>query len=160
MVIREVLTSENHEIVIDVIPEQELSMLTKKRYFFDWKAVFGEAILYKLRIKGSTDIKGVMALIEFDKEHRIEIKLLAVSKENVVLKKEKGKKQKEFEGIAECLIAYAGRRAITKFGSLACVSLVPKTEISAHYQTAYGMIPCGLQLSLEGDPLLDLISKY
>lgn len=101
-----------------------------------------------------------MALVDFPTECRIEIKLLAASRENVVSKNEKGKKQKQFDRIPGNLIAFAGSQAIARYGKNACVSLRPKTKIKAHYIKKYGMMDAGIQLFLEFEQLQDLVNKY
>lgn len=159
MKILELGTGEEKEITITLVEAADLRKLTKKRYFFDWKAVLPEAGLYKLQLKGDEDIKGVMALIDYPKERRLEIKLLAASRENVIFKKDRIK-QKEYERIAGNLIAFAARVAVSKYGSGACVSLLPKTELKLHYMREYGMMDGGYQVFLELRPLHDLIEKY
>ena len=98
-------------------------------------------------------ILGLIALIDVPSEYRVEIKLIAVSKEN-------SGRLKKYEGIAGCLIAYAAKEAVEKYRSLACVSLKPKTEIRQHYINKYGMQPGGEQVYLEGQELRDLINIY
>ncbi len=86
-------------------------------------------------------------------EYRMEIKLLASARENVG-------DGKEYEGIAGCLIGFACRESVKRYGDLACVSLMPKTELQEHYRRKYGMIDAGHQLCVEGLSLIKLINKY
>jgi hypothetical protein len=148
-----VTTGEKKEVIISAVKDDDFRVLTKKRYFFSWKTLKGKASLYKLSISGEEDILGVMALVDEPGDKRIEIKLLVSSKENV------GKK-KIYDGIAGCLIAYACREAVKKYADLACLSLVPKTELRSNYIIKYGMMDAGWQLFLEAKPLTDLILKY
>jgi hypothetical protein len=79
---------------------------------------------------------GAVGLVDWPEEKRIEIKLLAVSAGNIG-------KQRSYDGIAGCLIAYACRLAVAKYESEACVSLVPKTELVRHYMEKYYMAHAG-----------------
>lgn len=160
MKILETATRIERNVSITLVSSEDLKCLTIKRYFFNWKAIAKKATLYKLQVDGSDDIKGVMALIDYPNEQRIEIKLLSASKENVVLKREKGKKSKEYDHIAGNLIAFACREAASRYGNQACVSLLPKTELKAHYIREYGMIDGGRQVFLELNPLQQIIEKY
>lgn len=160
MVIVEVATGRPCEVIVTPVLENDLKKLSVKRFFFKWKEVAKQAALFKLYIEGEEDIKGVMGLIDYPTEKRIEIRLLAVSKENVILKSQKGKKTKEYAHIAGNLIAYAGRISIAKYGASACISLIPKTELKKHYIEEYGMIDAGYQVFLELGPLRKLIEKY
>ena len=92
-------------------------------------------------------------MIDWPAEKRIEIKLLASSVENIG-------KGRIYEGIAGCLIAFAGRLAVVKYGAEACVSLVPKTELINHYMQKYYMQHAGWQLFLEGKELNELLKEY
>jgi len=82
-------------------------------------------------------------------ELRIEIKLLASSKENTGA-------AKIYEGIAGCLIAFACRESLSKYGDMACVSLVPMTYLKEHYIQKYNMGNAGWQVFLDGKILYDM----
>ena len=109
--------------------------------------------LFKLTLQGESEILGLLALIDFPQEFRVQIHLLCVFREN------RGK-DKIYEGIAGSLIAFAGRVAVTKYFEQACIFLLPKTELRSHYKSKYGMMDGGPQLFLEGALLNDLIKKY
>lgn len=160
MKILEVATNIWHEVTIEEIRPEDLKQLTVRRYFFNWKDIIGKAKIFKLRISLEDDIKGLMALIDFPAECRIEIKLLTASRENVVLKREKGKKRKEFAEIIGNLIAFAGKEAIFKYGKEACISLLPKTALQNHYVKKYGMRYAGQRLYLLYEQLNTLSKKY
>lgn len=142
--------SKKHRVDIDRLTIKEFVSITKARYFFNWKT---ENEVFKIYIKGTQDILGLVSLIVHEEEKRIEINLLAVSIEN------RGK-NKVFEGIAGNLIAWACREAVKKFGEDACISLVPKTGLIKHYKNAYGMMNAGRSLFLSDTPLLNLIETY
>jgi hypothetical protein len=160
MKIREIAANRWREVVIEKIERKDAKLLTKKRYFFKWKEVRPSAQIFVLRLRGDKDVKGVMALEDWDSEKRIEIELIAASEENVIFEHEKGKKQKEFEGIIGILIAFACREAIYKYGTNACVSLIPKTDLRRHYIKEYNMVDAGWQVYVDGENLKNLISKY
>jgi hypothetical protein len=147
MAIIEVATS------ISLLEAKNFKQITKKRYFFDWKKERGVADLFKLTLQGESEILGLLALIDFPMEFRIQIHLLCVSRENYG----KGKK---YDGIAGSLIAFTARIAVSKYFEQACISLLPKTELRAHYKSKYGMLDGGPQLFLEGAGLYAIIKKY
>lgn len=152
MYIFEVSSGISKKVVISRLDPADFTKLTRKRYFFSWKSLKQTAV-YKLNIEGEEDILGVMALVDYPTEKRIEIKLLANSIEN------QGK-NKKYDRIAGCLIAYACRLSTDKYLKDACVSLIPKTELLNHYKQKYCMIYGGWHLYLEGDALHKLIKEY
>jgi hypothetical protein len=153
MEITELISNKKRNIVISEVKDKEFVLLTKKRYSFIWKQLKGKAKTYKLQIEDEDDILGVMALDDFPDESRIEIKLIASSKENVG-------RNKKYEGIIGCLIAFACSESLIKYNEQACVSLIPKTELKDHYINKYGMDDGGWQVFLEGPELNILIRKY
>lgn len=153
MRIRVVETGEKKRVTIQRVVKEDFKILKKRRYSFLWKGLVNAADIYKLCLENKEDILGVMAMIDFESECRIEIKLLACSKENIG-------KDKIYEGIAGMLIAYACRQSVKKYGEMACVSLRPKTKLWSHYMKKYGMQVSGQQLSLEGASLINIILKY
>jgi len=153
MAIIEVATGRKLKSSLTPLVNADFKQITKKRYFFDWKKERGMSNLFKLTLQGESEILGLLALIDFPREFRVQIHLLCVSREN------QGK-DKKYEGIAGSLIAYAGRIAISKYFEQACVSLLPKTELRSHYNAKYGMIDGGPQLFLEGARLYELVKKY
>jgi hypothetical protein len=140
-------------VTVKVLDKGDFKQITKKEYFFDWKAARKNARVYKLCLAEDGSIIGLVALVDTPSDHRIEIKLLASSVKN------RGK-GKTYEGIAGSLIAFTCREALVKYGDLACVSLLPKTELKQHYMKKYGMLDAGRQIYLEGTELMDLIRKY
>ena len=153
MEIMEVASGLKKPVVISLAEKRDFKLLTKKRYFFDWKSIQDSAVVYKLQIPGEEDILGVMELIDVPEEKRIEINLLAVSIEN------KGK-DKIYDRVAGCLIGFACSLADDKYGKDACVSLVPKTILKEHYMQKYQMIDGGRQLYMEGKRLFNIINEY
>jgi hypothetical protein len=160
MKILEVATNAWHEVTIEEISPAELKGLTAKRYFFNWRKAAKDAVVYKLRIIGGSDIKGLIAVMDIPTEWRMEITFITASRENVVFKKEKIWKNKQFEGIIGNLIAFAGKKAIDKYDMEACISLFPKTALRQHYIKEYGMMESGARLFLLFDQLKELIIKY
>ena len=153
MEITELISNEKRNVVVSEVKDKEFVLLTKKRYSFIWKQLKGKAKTYKLQIDGEDDILGVMALDDFPDESRIEIKLLATSKENIG-------RNKKYEGIIGCLLAFACSESLIKYNELACVSLIPKTELKNHYINKYGMTDAGWQVFIEGPELSLLIRNY
>jgi len=153
MHVTEVTGQKKVPVIVEVLEKVDLRKITKARFFFKWEQIYNEATLYKLVFADKPIIIGLMALVDFPSEYRIEIKLLAASADNVG-------KQKYYEGIAGCLITYAVKQSLEKYGSLACVSLKPKTEIRQHYINRYGMQTAGQQLFLEDAALFNMINIY
>jgi hypothetical protein len=152
MYITEESTGKKHEVVVEAVVNEDYRRITKANYFFNWK-IEKKYNVYKLRRKDSDIILGLMSLANQPNDKRIEIKLLAVSIEN------RGKSRK-YARIAGSLIGFACKEAMKHYGSLGCVSLVPKTELKKHYIDAYEMKDAGKQVYLEGLPLLKIITNY
>lgn len=124
--------------------------ITKNRFYFNWKTE-RENYVYKLVFQD--EILGLMSCKHHKSEKRIEIKLLAVSKEN------RGR-NKKYDRIAGTLIGFACREAMRHYNIQGCVSLVPKTRLIKHYIESYGMINAGRQLFLEGLSMLKMLGEY
>lgn len=139
---------------IEILPLEsaDYRLLSKKKYFFDWKEE-KEQNIYKLVIKEDNDILGLISYEIIPKELRIHIRLLTVSKEN------KGR-DKKFDKIAGNLICYVSKIAVREFAEMACISLKPKTSIYKHYMDKYKMNITGTTLSLEVPEILKLIKEY
>lgn len=129
-------TGERKSASIRPAENEDFKVLTIKRYFFSWKHWKGKAELYKLCLADEDDILGIMALTNIPGDKRIEIKLLASSKENAGSKK-------IYDGFAGCLIAYACRESVKRYAGEGCVSLIPKTELKPKYMAKYGMPDAG-----------------
>ena len=145
-------TGEKHSVEILPVEIDEFKTLRKDRYFFDWKIEKNQEV-YKLQIKGSSDILGLVSIERISQEWRIHIRLLTVSKEN------KGN-EKKYDKIAGNLIAYVAKIAIREYGELACVSLRPKSQIAQHYIDKYNMNITGITLSIEVPEIINLINLY
>jgi hypothetical protein len=152
MRIEERVSGKTHEIeIVPVIP-LDYQEISKSRFWFNWnEEILNE--VYKLRIKETKDILGLISLEIIQRESRIEIRLLAVSREN------RGE-NKKFDHIAGNLIAFACIRATTLFGEWACVSLTPKTLLINHYMKKYKMLQAGRSLFVDGLELIELIKRY
>ena len=147
-------TSTGEKYSVDILPVEieEFKTLRKDRYFFNWKIEKNQEV-YKLLIKGSSDILGLISVERIPQEWRMHIRLLTVSKEN------KGR-EKKYDKITGNLIAFVAKIAIREFGELACVSLRPKSQIAQHYIDKYNMNITGMTLSLEVPEIIDLINLY
>jgi hypothetical protein len=153
MYIIEVCSGVHKEAIIKVVEPSDFALLTKKRYSFNWQSLKKSATIYKLTIEGEKDILGVMALIDYPDEFRIEIKLLASAIEN------QGR-NKKYDRIAGCMIAFACKLSSEKYNENACVSLIPKTVLLDHYKQKYYMVWGRWQLFLEEDKLFKIIKEY
>jgi len=149
----EVSTGELIEIEISEVVEKDFEIIDEEKYFFDWNEYKGSHKVYKLMISKEPQILGLMALREFQNEYRVEVSLIACSRENY-------SQSKRYDKIAGCLLAFACREAIKTYGYMAAVSLKPKTVLKEHYQRKYGMKSAGISLFLEGEGMLNLINEY
>ncbi len=152
MNIVELSTGEIFPIEILPLESADYKLLTKERYFFDWKEEKEQSV-YKLIIKDKNDILGLISFEIITEELRVHIRLLTVSLEN------KGK-NKKLDKIAGNLIAYVAEIAVQEFGEYACISLKPKTAIHKHYIDKYKMFIAGQSLCLEVPEILDIIKEY
>jgi hypothetical protein len=152
MKIIDISTGKKHFVNILPVEIDEFKTLRKDRYFFDWTIEKNQEV-YKLQMKGSSDILGLISIERIPQEWRIHIRLLTVSKEN------KGN-EKRFDKIAGNLIAHVAKIAIREFGELACISLRPKSQIAQHYIDKYNMNITGRTLSIEVPEIIDLINLY
>lgn len=145
-------TGEWHTVAIVPVEINEFKALKKDRYFFNWQTE-QEHEVYKLQVKDSHDVLGLISIERIPQEWRIHIRLLTVSKEN------KGK-EKEYDNITGNLIAFVAKIAIREYGELACVSLRPKSQIAKHYMNRYNMSITGMTLSIEVPAIIDLVKTY
>jgi hypothetical protein len=153
MVIVDLATGQKLTVAISSVENKDFKQITKKRYSFDWKKERGVADIFKLTILGRPDILGLVAIVDFPSELRLQIHLICASAENIG-------RGKQYRGIVGCLIAFVGQQALKKYAGLACVSLLPKTELRSYYKREYGMVDGGPQLFLDGAGLQDIVNKY
>ena len=153
MEIFEVKSGLRKPVVVQLVEEKDFKLLTKRRYSFHWKALKGLADIYKLQMEKEKDILGVMGLINVPDECRIEIKLLASSIEN------QGR-NKVYDRVAGCMIAFACNLAAKKYKDDAGVSLIPKTNLIQYYMQKYRMVERGKQLLLEKEALQNILNEY
>jgi len=152
MTIIDVSTGDRIQVNVMPVENTDYKYLTSQRYFFNWKEEKGYEV-YKLVIKDTNDILGLISIERIPQEWRIHIRLLTVSKEN------RGR-AKKYERIAGNLIAHVAKIAVELFGEMACISLKPKTTIRQYYIDTYNMKLTGKVLSLEVPELLNLINQY
>ena len=122
MYITELSSKKHFPIEILPIESSDFKILTKSRYFFNWKEE-KEFEIHKLKIKDHQEILGLVSFERYSEEWRIHIRLLTVSIENRGI-------QKKYDRIAGNLIAFVAKIAVLDFGHLACVSLKPKSSLS------------------------------
>ena len=85
--------------------------------------------------------------------------MIAASKENVATSHQLGKMVKRYENVAMCLLVFAGKIALANYGIMACLPLIPKTNLRQHYIRKYGMKFAGQSLYLDSDGLEQLTTK-
>lgn len=140
------------EGVIELVLQEDFLKIEKSDQFqFDWNKEKKNLVL-NIRRKNEEEILGLIALIDFPRELRIEIHLLEVSKDN------RGK-DKTIDRLAGCLIAYACDLAFQKNYN-GFVSLVSKTEIIQLYKEKYGFREMGNHLFTQLHNSNSLINQY
>jgi len=122
-----------------------------KEFEFDWNEEVDNE-LFKLVIKKTGQILGLLSMKYHYEELRLEIVLLELSKSNIG-------KSKKFENVAGILIAFACKTSF-RMKFFGFVSLVPKTRLISHYQNKYGFEQYGRQLALSMEDSQKLIEKY
>ena len=152
MFITECKTGLKTEVYIEPVTPKELRGIIKtKRFRFDWKREI-EHEVFKLGITKTGLIIGLLSLVYFADERWIKINLLESSVENVG-------KDKEYDRIAGCLIAFACSLSFMK-GYDGVVALKPKTELAAHYIRKYHFEIGGMHLYTELRNSESLITEY
>jgi len=139
-------------VIICPVETINYKKITKSKYSFNWKIEKNYSV-YKIFEEGKSEILGLVSFEFFDEEYRIEIRLMAVLKEQIG-------RNKTLDRIAGNLFAFASKLSIIKYGALAAVSLVPKTELGQYYMDKYGFEQAADSLFLEGLSLLRLIYEY
>lgn len=132
------------------VTKAELSLC--KGFNFNWRIMDPEKV-FKLTLAQTNEVIGLVALEAFDSEQRVEINLLESSRGNVG-------KNKNYNRIAGCLLAHAARMAVSSYGAMAAISLVPKTILINHYVQLYGFQIAGKSLFMEGRSLIKLLDDY
>lgn len=146
-------TNEEYEANISSVEKDDYDWIEKSnQYTFDWKVERKNNVYKIYLVENREHILGVMALIDKPKEWRIHIQLIEISSQNVG-------KNKTYEHIAGCLIAFACRFAFDKQYD-GFVSLEPKTKLAQHYHDKYGFKPMGIYMAVESDIANSLIQKY
>jgi hypothetical protein len=147
------LSSKKH-FPIEILPieSSDFKILTKSRYFFNWKEE-KEFEIHKLKIKDHQEILGLVSFERYSEEWRIHIRLITVSLENRGI-------YKKYDRIAGNLIAFISKIAVIEYGQLACVSLRPKNKLAKYYIQKYKMNLTGATLSLEVPNIIHLINQY
>ena len=145
-------TEREIEADIQEVEHQALKKIDSTRRFnFKWEEE-GQHEVYLIReLNGSLPL-GLMSFQGIPNEYRLHINLIESSKENVG-------KDKRYERVAGCLIAFAARLAFErKYDGF--ISLTPKSELIELYVAKYGLKKIGRQLAVFGPDALKIIDKY
>lgn len=153
MIVQRISSGEEKPTYVEIADSKDFSLLTKRRYSFDWKVYKQTADVHVLRLETGEEILGAMKLQHFPGEDRIEVELLSCSKENIG-------RNKIYDRITGCLLAFACYLCYMRHGSESMVSLYPKTVLRTHYMRKYGMNVEGIQLAFKKDSLTAIINKY
>ncbi len=146
-------TNQKVEAVIELVLAADYKIIKGSKRFpeFNWNTERKNEV-FKIRLKNSDEILGLMSLLDFKKELWLKINLLQTSEENV------GRKKK-YDRIAGCLIAFACKQAFIR-GYDGTVALEPKTDLKKHYTEKYGMQNAGKHFYTELQNSERLIKEY
>jgi len=138
--------------IIEEIDQKELNKFKKhKNFVFDWTLEKNHQV-FKIRLKESKEVLGLISLIDFPNEFRIHINIIESSK------LQRGK-NKTILNIPGCLIGFTCKLAF-KRGYEGFVSLVSKTKLEKYYQKTYGFISLGTHMAVFEEISESLINKY
>ncbi len=141
------------EATIQIVSSEDFDKIAIDEGFsFNWHTERNYEVFKAVLISKDDQILGIVSLIDIPNEYRIHLNLLEVRKEH------QGK-EKQIEGIAGTLIAFAAENAFKK-GYYGFVSLMPKTQLIDLYQEKYGFRQYGRYLAIEGIYAQKLIDKF
>jgi len=83
MKIVEVRTGKKWPVIVRKVENKDFRLLTVKRFSFSWRRLRNQVKIDKLERRDHEGILGVLGLVDWPEEKRIEIKLLASSIENI-----------------------------------------------------------------------------
>ncbi len=146
-----VFSGKYKEARITVLRKEELTGAVRERFSFDWEKEIAFGV-YKIAFINDDYILGLISTQINLPERRFEIRLLELSKENIGT-------LREYDRLAGCLIAFACKLSF-KEGLDGFVSLIPKTVLISHYMKKYFFSPMGVQLYVEGEVAIALITAY
>ncbi len=140
------------ETYIELVEEKDWEPIKKSSEFeFNW-IVEKAFSVYKICLRNGDKILGLISFENLPKEARLHIRLI----ENV--NSSKGR-NKEYDFIAGCLIAYTCQKAFEKQYD-GFVPLRPKTELADLYKSKYGFMEMEQYLFTELANSEMLIQKY
>lgn len=140
------------EAVIELVEEEDWKIIVKdKRFGFKWIKE-KKQIVHKIRLSVEKQILGLLSIEDIPKELRLHIRLIEVNSNDIG-------RQKEYENIAGCLIAFTCKQSFKKNYD-GFVSLYSKTELKRLYIEKYGFEELGMNLYTELSNSEELIKKY
>ncbi len=140
------------EAVIELVEEEDWKIIANdKRFGFKWIKE-KKQIVHKIRLSVEKRILGLLSIEDIPKELRLHIRLIEVNSNDIG-------RQKEYENIAGCLIAFTCKQSFKKNYD-GFVSLYSKTELKRLYTEKYGFEELGMNLYTELSNSEELIKKY
>jgi hypothetical protein len=152
-----ILDSINRELVKSEIVKADSKLLPLKKigWNFNWKQISREGVIYVLRTIDSPDqIEGALCLkVEYD---MLIMDALELAPHNI------GKKNKRYDYVAGCLIAFACRESFKISGAYkGFLTFVSKTKLIGWYSKKYGAeIALGQRMFIDWENGERLIEKY
>lgn len=140
------------EAVIELVEDEDWKVIERdKRFGFKWIKEKSQ-IVHKIRLSVEKRILGLLSIEDIPKELRLHIRLIEVNANDIG-------RQKEYENIAGCLIAFTCKQSFKKNYD-GFVSLYSKTELRKLYTEKYGFQELGMNLYTELSNSEELIKKY
>ncbi len=150
------LTGQEVKAVIEQMKDEDFGSI--EDYKLNWKDYVKEKehrsdLIFKLKETNSGVILGMISLIdELRLTHSVEIHKIEVKPENIG-------RNKRYDNIAGCLIAFACQQSIDK-GLGGKVVLISKNKLRWHYHNKYGMTEFMGFLVSNSENSRQLINKY
>lgn len=134
--IQEVSTGKTFTTEVIPVLKEELKTISKKNgWKFNWRNEYRKPnrSLYKLVIKDSLEIQGLISIEPIPDDLYIEMHLIESAPHNFG-------KHKAFDGVPGNLVAFACKKSFDlKFDGM--VAFTAKTKLMSHYQQKLGAVP-------------------
>lgn len=155
--IEEIATGISYPTEVQLITPSELKKIHKKDgWNFNWKKEYKlkNREIYKLTIKGTDIIQGLISIEVIPNEYYIEMHLIESAPHN------QGR-NKMFFGVAPNMVAYICKMSF-EAGYDGCVAFLAKTSLVEHYREKFGatLIFGSQRMSIVGPAAKKLVDSY
>lgn len=149
---RRAKTGEPLKAVIKLVEGEDWEIIENQESLeFVWKREKGHMV-HQIRLIMEEEVLGLISLEDIPNELRVHVRLIEVNQQD------RGK-ERRYEGIAGCLLAFSCQTSFQK-GYEGFVSLHPKTALIDHYKQAYGFEQMGNHLYVDLEAAQQLVDRY